>query len=80
MTRALIATLCAALLAAWPMFAQTTDQAALNAETLRHFQALVRIDSANPPGNETRVAEYVKSVLEAEGITVTLAAKDPSRA
>ena len=47
---------------------------------MRHFQALVQIDSTDPPGNETRVAEYIKRVLEAEGIPVTLAAKDPARA
>ena len=44
------------------------------------FSGLVRIDSSDPPGNETKVAEYVKKVLEAEGIPVTLAAKDPARA
>jgi acetylornithine deacetylase/succinyl-diaminopimelate desuccinylase-like protein len=52
----------------------------INDETMRHFQALVRIDSTDPPGNETRVAEYVKKVLEAEGIPATLVAKDPARA
>src|SRR3954470_19779020 len=57
-----------------PAFAQTPD------ETMRHFQALVQIDSTDPPGNETRVAEYVKKVLDAEGIPATLAAKDPARA
>ena len=48
--------------------AQSPDWAKINSETLRHFQALVQIDSTNPPGNETPVAEYVKKVLEAEGI------------
>jgi acetylornithine deacetylase/succinyl-diaminopimelate desuccinylase-like protein len=47
---------------------------------MRHFQALVRIDSTDPPGNETRVAEYVKGVLEGEGIPVIMAAQDPARA
>ena len=47
---------------------------------MRHFQALVRIDSTDPPGNETKVVEYVKKVLDTEGIAVTLAAKDPARA
>jgi acetylornithine deacetylase/succinyl-diaminopimelate desuccinylase-like protein len=60
--------------------AQTPDWAKINEEALRHFQALVRMDSTNPPGNETPVAEYVKKTLEAEGIQVTLAAKDPARA
>jgi len=69
--------LCAAVL---PASAQTPDWAKINAETLRHFRALVQIDSTNPPGNETHVADYVKKVLEAEGIPVTLAAQDPARA
>jgi acetylornithine deacetylase/succinyl-diaminopimelate desuccinylase-like protein len=49
------------------------------AETLRHFQALVRIDSSNPPGHETKVVEYLKRVLEAEGIPTQTFALDPDR-
>ena len=60
--------------------AQTPDWTKVDEEAMRHFQALVRIDSTDPPGNETKVAEYVRKVLEAEGIAVTLAAKDPARA
>ena len=69
--------LCASLFSA---SAQAPDWTKVNPETLRHFRALVQIDSTNPPGNETKVAEYVKGVLEAEGIPVTLAAQDPARA
>ncbi len=60
--------------------AQSPDWSKINEEALRHFQALVQIDSTDPPGNETRVAEYVKKTLEAEGIPAMLAAKDPARA
>jgi acetylornithine deacetylase/succinyl-diaminopimelate desuccinylase-like protein len=63
-----------------PALAQTPDWSKVNEEAMRHFQALVQIDSTDPPGNETKVAEYVKEVLEAEGIPATLAAKDPARA
>src|SRR5450432_3230596 len=56
------------------------DWTKVNQEGLRHFQAIVQIDTTDPPGNETRVVEYVKKVLEAEGIPVTVAAKDPQRA
>src|SRR5215471_8669795 len=52
----------------------------VNEEAMRHFQALVQIDTTDPPGNETRVVDYVRKVLEAEGIPVTVAAKDPARA
>jgi acetylornithine deacetylase/succinyl-diaminopimelate desuccinylase-like protein len=56
------------------------DWTATNTELLRHFQALIRIDTQDPPGNETRVVEYIKQVLEAGGIPVTVAARDPARA
>ena len=56
------------------------DWTATNAELLRHFQALVRIDTQDPPGNETKAVDYIKKVLEADGIPVTVAARDPARA
>ena len=49
-------------------------------ETLQHLSELVKIDTSNPPGNETRAAEYVKAVLAAEGIESQLYALDPDRA
>ena len=48
--------------------AQTPDWSKVNVEALHHLQALVQIDTTDPPGNETRVVEYVKKVLDAEGI------------
>jgi acetylornithine deacetylase/succinyl-diaminopimelate desuccinylase-like protein len=71
----------AALLATSMVRAQTAqpDWKALEAETLRHFQALVRLDTQNPPGNETAAAEYVKAALEKEGIAATIAGNDPKR-
>jgi acetylornithine deacetylase/succinyl-diaminopimelate desuccinylase-like protein len=56
------------------------DWAKEQAEILRHFQALVRIDSSSPPGNETLVVDYLRGVLEAESIPAKVFAKDPSRA
>ena len=70
----------ALLVSALPAGAQTPEWSKINDEAMRHFQALVQIDSSDPPGNETRVAEYVKKTLEAEGIPVMLAAQDPARA
>src|SRR2546430_235175 len=40
----------------------------VRAETLQHYQSVVRIDSTNPPGNETTVVNYLKGVLDREGI------------
>jgi acetylornithine deacetylase/succinyl-diaminopimelate desuccinylase-like protein len=56
------------------------DWKAIEAETLRHFQALVRIDTANPPGNETQAVDYLKQVLDKEGIPYLVFADDPKRA
>jgi acetylornithine deacetylase/succinyl-diaminopimelate desuccinylase-like protein len=49
-------------------------------ETLEHFQTIVRMNTTNPPGDETPVAEYLKQVLEREGISARLLALDPKRA
>src|SRR3954452_9297959 len=55
------------------------DWTRAQAETLQHFQALLRLDTSNPPGNEYLVTDYVKSVLEKEGIAVEVFASDPKR-
>jgi len=52
----------------------------VNAETLRHFTALLRMDTSNPPGNETAAAKYLAAVLEREGIPMKLLALEPARA
>jgi acetylornithine deacetylase/succinyl-diaminopimelate desuccinylase-like protein len=59
---------------------QSPDWTKADQEAMRHFEALIRIDSTDPPGNETRVVDYLKKVLDAEGIPNILAAKDPARA
>jgi acetylornithine deacetylase/succinyl-diaminopimelate desuccinylase-like protein len=52
----------------------------METETLQHFQALLRLDTSSPPGNETRAVEYLKQVFEKEGIPFQVFAKDPARA
>jgi acetylornithine deacetylase/succinyl-diaminopimelate desuccinylase-like protein len=47
-------------------------------EVLQHYRALIQINSVY--GNETRVVEYLKKVLEAEGIPSKTFALDPNRA
>jgi acetylornithine deacetylase/succinyl-diaminopimelate desuccinylase-like protein len=51
----------------------------LGARAGRFLRDLVRIDTTNPPGNETRAAEYLKSVAGAEGIECEVLGGDPSR-
>jgi acetylornithine deacetylase/succinyl-diaminopimelate desuccinylase-like protein len=55
------------------------DWARVEEETLRHFQTLVRFDTADPPGNEQPAADYLKSVLEAEGIPARIYTLEPNR-
>jgi len=62
-----------------PIHAQA-NASAIEAETLQHFQALLRIDTSSPPGNETRAVEYLKQVFEKEGIPYQVFAAEPSRA
>jgi acetylornithine deacetylase/succinyl-diaminopimelate desuccinylase-like protein len=52
---------------------------AVEAETLEHFQALLRFDTSDPPGGEKPAAEYLKQVLEKEGIPVQTFALEPHR-
>ena len=48
------------------------DWSRVDPETLQHFQALVRVDTSDPPGNEQGAVDYLKGVLEKEGIPVQL--------
>ncbi len=40
---------------------------------------LIRLDTTNPPGNETRVAEYLKKLCDSEGIISQTLGADPTR-
>ena len=49
-------------------------------EAVQHLVDLVRIDTTNPPGNETRVVEYLERVLEDAEIPSQRYALEPDRA
>ncbi len=69
MRRGLLAAMIVAACATTQTSAQPRqDAAAIEAETLQHFQALLRLDTSNPPGNEVLAMEYVKQVLDKGGI------------
>lgn len=51
-----------------------------NAETLEHYTNLIKIDTSNPPGNESKAVDYLKKVLDREGISYQVFASDPTRA
>ncbi len=52
---------------------------AVTAETVRHLQALIRLDTTNPPGNETLAADYLAGVLRAEGFDPLVLGATPAR-
>jgi acetylornithine deacetylase/succinyl-diaminopimelate desuccinylase-like protein len=54
------------------------DFAKAREEAVKTLQDLVRIDTSNPPGNETKVAEYLKAQLEKEGIASEIIALEPA--
>lgn len=55
------------------------DWPAIEQEALQHFQALVRLNTTDPPGGERPAAEYLKQVLEREGIPTQLFALEEHR-
>ena len=56
------------------------DWPAAAAETIRHLQALLRLDTTNPPGRELIAAEYLAAVLQGEGIEPRVFESTPGRA
>jgi len=49
-------------------------------DCIAHLQALIRMDTVNPPGHEMRVARYLDDVLRGAGIETTLLEPAPGRA
>jgi acetylornithine deacetylase/succinyl-diaminopimelate desuccinylase-like protein len=49
-------------------------------EVIELLQELIRVDTTNPPGNETAAAELLRSYLEESGAQVELYARIPERA
>jgi acetylornithine deacetylase/succinyl-diaminopimelate desuccinylase-like protein len=66
------------LIAAPPLFGEI-DWKKAGAETFEHFTRLVRIDTSNPPGNETALVKYLQGVLEKEGVSCKLVGADSNR-
>jgi acetylornithine deacetylase/succinyl-diaminopimelate desuccinylase-like protein len=62
------------------MHPMTIDWAAVHAEAEELLAAYLRIDTTNPPGNETAAARFLGDRLEAEGISVEYVEPQPGRA
>ena len=59
--------------------AQEPDWSAASKETLAHLQAMIRLNTVNPPGNELQVARHLEAALKAEGIETHLFEPAPGR-
>src|SRR5579864_5585697 len=55
------------------------DRQALGQESVRYLQDLLRIDTTNPPGNETEAAQYLAGLLRAEGYEPRVIESAPGR-
>ncbi|MBV8561889.1 MAG: M20/M25/M40 family metallo-hydrolase [Actinobacteria bacterium] len=54
--------------------------ASLRDETVDLLSRLIRVDTTNPPGNETAAAELLRDYLEQNGVSCELHARVPERA
>ena len=75
----LIRIVLAALFLTTALSAQQPDFNQARDETVKLLSELVKINTSNPPGNETRAAEYIKGVLAAEGIEAQIYESAPGR-
>jgi len=57
----------------------TLSWPAVTAEALVHLRALLRLDTTNPPGNESVAAGYLAGVLRAEGLEPLVLESAPGR-
>lgn len=57
---------------------QPNFPAALN-EIVTNLSAFIRVDTVNPPGNETRGAQFLRTILDREGIPSEILALEPAR-
>lgn len=55
------------------------DNRPLPDRTRQYLIDLVKIDSSNPPGNETAVAQYLKQVADSHAISCDMLGNDPKR-
>ena len=55
------------------------DQGRLQDETVERVRAYLRLDTTNPPGNESRAVEFFARVFDAEGVAWETAESAPGR-
>ena len=55
------------------------DFVAARDEAVKILSGYIRVDTTNPPGNETKGAEYLKAILDGEGIASEIFELEPGR-
>jgi acetylornithine deacetylase/succinyl-diaminopimelate desuccinylase-like protein len=55
------------------------DWETVRTEVTGYLQGLIRIDTSNPPGNETLAARYIEEILQKEGLQPTVVESEPGR-
>src|SRR5579862_2777713 len=68
-----------AVLAVFAALGIADDNRSLEDRTRQYLTDLVRLDTSNPPGNESKVASYLKQVADTNGIPADLLGADPKR-
>jgi acetylornithine deacetylase/succinyl-diaminopimelate desuccinylase-like protein len=56
------------------------DHSSLHDEVVALTRDLIRLDTSNAPGNETRVADHLLGYLQQHGVEAELVAREPDRA
>jgi acetylornithine deacetylase/succinyl-diaminopimelate desuccinylase-like protein len=80
MLSTLLRTSAVLLLCSAPALSQAQpDFTAAQTEAVKFLSDLVKINTSNPPGDETHAAEYIKGVLAADGITAQIYESAPGR-
>jgi len=79
MTKALVLATFLASAALYPQSGAEPDWSKVEAETMQHYQAVLRLDTSNPPGNEHLVVDYLKQLFDKEGIPSEIFASDQNR-
>lgn len=62
-----------------PAAALDLDWPAIEQEATEKLQAYLRVDTSNPPGNESRGVEFLRRILDAEGIPYQIGESAPGR-
>lgn len=78
--KTVLAALCLLLPASQAADRYAVDWKQLEPQMLEVYTSLIKIDTSNPPGGETRVVDYLRPFLDKAGVPYQVLALDPARA